>query len=281
MLAPNVAFVNERAAVENTCFDDRETIREFMVESHENLEHLDRDLVDLEKRPDKSTLLRSVFRTVHTIKGACGFLALSQLERISHQAETRLSQSLDGKRELNLIAPEPQGGAMKTRMRPIGVVGHSLPRVMRDIAVSLGKQIQIKIDGIDAELDRTIIEAIKDPLTRLLRHSSDHGIELPEVLVAAGKAAGTTMTLRGHHEGGQVSMEDDEGAGIDTAVRVKEKAVEKGLSRPEQAAKLGDRETLNLILEPGFSTAQVVTKLLGWCSALPSVKNHILFNPIV
>jgi two-component system chemotaxis sensor kinase CheA len=89
------------------------------------------------------------------------------------------------------------------------------------------------------------------------------------------------MTLRGRHEGGQVSMKDDEGAGIDTAVRVKEKAVEKGLLRPEQAAKLGDRETLNLILEPEFSTAQVVTKLLGWSSALPSVKNHILFNPIV
>ncbi len=421
--------------MDNTSAEDQETIREFLVESHENLSRLDQDLVELEKHPHDTDLLGSIFRTIHTIKGACGFLAFSVLEAITHQAETLLSQLRDGKRELNpalvsliletvdatrkvlaaietsgkegsehfedlterlrlaaqlttgeetapaaevkgagtppitvaepmvektssdpheigkaeeearerrdkgrgdrreedvarssaavdanirvgvglldklmdlvgelvltrnqilqfnieredpalnatsqrlnLITTELQEGVMKTRMQPIGVVWNKLPRVVRDMATTLGKQIQLQMDGADTELDRTIIEAIKDPLMHLVRNSCDHGIELPEVRLRAGKPPQGILTLRAYHEGGQVNIEiGDDGAGIDVA-RVKQKALDNGLLRPEQAEKLGDREALGLIFQPGFSTAQVVTNFSGRGVGMDVVKSHI------
>jgi len=147
--------------------------------------------------------------------------------------------------------------------------------VVRDMAVLLGKQIQIKMDGADTELDRTIIEAIKDPLIHLVRNSCDHGIELPETRMAAGKPGQGTMTLRAYHEGGQVTIEvGDDGAGIDVS-RVKQKAVEKGLLRPDHVDKITDRESTNLIFLPGFSTAEKVTNLSGRGVGMDVVKSHI------
>ena len=453
--------------MDNISTEDQETIREFLVESDENLSRLDIDLVELEKRPGDAALLGSIFRTIHTIKGACGFLAFSTLEKITHQAESLLSQLRDGKRELtpalvsliletvdatrkvlasieasgnegplrfedltdrlriaallpaatekpatpvqpapvqsapvqpaavqavpvqsvpsappapkaepkvekappqpqvneqsendrriverrveeerrieeerrqdtgrreedterhsaavdanirvgvglldklmdlvgelvltrnqilqfnteredpalnvtsqrlNLITTELQEGVMKTRMQPIGVVWNKLPRVVRDMAVALGKQILLEMDGAETELDRTIIEAIKDPLMHLIRNSCDHGIETPEVRIAAGKPAQGRLTLRAFHEGGQVNIEiGDDGAGIDVA-RVKQKAIEKGLLRPEQVEKLSEREALGLIFLPGFSTAQAVTNISGRGVGMDVVKSHI------
>ena len=109
---------------------------------------------------------------------------------------------------LNLITTELQEGVMKTRMQPIGVVWNKLPRVVRDIATGLGKQIRLEMDGAETELDRTILEAIKDPLMHLVRNSCDHGIESPEVRMRAGKPPQGTLTLRAYHEGGQVNIED-------------------------------------------------------------------------
>jgi two-component system, chemotaxis family, sensor kinase CheA len=334
---------------------DQEVIREFLVESYENLARLDQELVEIEKRPKDAALLASIFRTMHTIKGTCGFLAFSTLERIAHQSETILSQLRDGERELtpalvsliletvdatrkvlasveangdegpdrfedlterlraaaqgavtpevarsvaviakpvqtdppresaapeqpevaakaeedaskssavadanirvgvglldklmdlvgelvltrnqilqfntdredaalnatsqrlNLITTELQEGVMKTRMQPIGMVWNKLPRVVRDMAVALGKQIRLEMDGTETELDRTIIEAIKDPLVHLVRNSCDHGIESPEVRTRAGKPSQGRLTLRAYHEGGQVNIEiADDGQG--------------------------------------------------------------------
>jgi len=176
---------------------------------------------------------------------------------------------------LNLITTELQEGVMKTRMQPIGMVWNKLPRVVRDMATTLGKQIHLQMDGAETELDRTIIEAIKDPLMHLVRNSCDHGIESPEVRVRAGKSPQGTLTLRAYHEGGQVNIEiGDDGAGIDVA-RVKQKALENGLLRPEQAEKLSDREALGLIFQPGFSTAQVVTNFSGRGVGMDVVKSHI------
>jgi two-component system chemotaxis sensor kinase CheA len=176
---------------------------------------------------------------------------------------------------LNLITTELQEGVMKTRMQPIGVVWSKLPRVVRDMALALGKQIRLVMDGAETELDRTIIEAIKDPLMHLVRNSCDHGIESPEVRTRAGKAAQGVLTLRAYHEGGQVNIEvGDDGAGIDVA-RVKQKAVENGLLRPEHAEKLSDREAFNLIFQPGFSTAQAVTNISGRGVGMDVVKSHI------
>ncbi|HEY1207078.1 MAG: chemotaxis protein CheA [Bryobacteraceae bacterium] len=403
--------------MENMPMQDQEVIREFLVESHENLSRLDRELVELEKHPKDAALLASIFRTIHTIKGTCGFLAFSTLEAISHQAESLLSQLRDGERELtpslvsliletvdatrkvlasveatgeegpnrfeelterrrvaarskaapasetaqaqsggdvvpglpadppddsseraegkkpeddsakssavadanirvgvglldklmdlvgelvltrnqilqfnteredaalnatsqrlNLITTELQEGVMKTRMQPIGMVWNKLPRVVRDMAVALGKQIRLEMDGAETELDRTIIEAIKDPLVHLVRNSCDHGIEPPEVRARAGKPPTGRLSLRAYHEGGQVNIEiGDDGAGIDVA-RVKQKAMEKGLLRPEQAEKLSDREALNLIFHPGFSTAETVTNVSGRGVGMDVVKTHI------
>src|SRR5208282_5208279 len=142
-------------------------------------------------------------------------------------------------------------------------------------AISLGKQIQLEMDGAETELDRTIIEAIKDPLMHLIRNSCDHGIESPEARIQAGKPPQGVLTLRAYHEGGQVNIEiSDDGAGIDVA-RVKQKAIEKGLLRPEQVDKLSDREALNLIFEAGFSTTETVTNLSGRGVGMDVVKSHI------
>jgi two-component system chemotaxis sensor kinase CheA len=176
---------------------------------------------------------------------------------------------------LNLITTELQEGVMKTRMQPIGVVWNKLPRVVRDMALALGKGVQLVMDGAETELDRTIIEAIKDPLMHLVRNSCDHGIESPDVRVRAGKSPQGKLNLRAYHEGGQVNIEiADDGAGIDVA-RVKQKALESGLLRPEQAEKLSDREALSLIFQPGFSTAQSVTNLSGRGVGMDVVKSHI------
>ncbi len=412
---------------------DQEVIGEFLVESYENLSRLDSELVELEKRPKDASLLASIFRTIHTIKGTCGFLAFTTLEKITHQAESLLSQLRDGKRELtphlvslvletvdatrkvlaaieeigeegpdqfddltarlraaaqstgeaklvaappavaaaeaakptpsgnsapveptrvppapiqaeaiadlpdgkkpeedvakssavadsnirvgvglldnlmdlvgelvltrnqilqfntdredpalnataqrlNLITTELQAGVMKTRMQPIGMIWNKLPRVVRDISVALGKQIRLDMDGAETELDRTIIEAIKDPLVHLVRNSCDHGIEAPDVRTRTGKAAQGTLSLRAYHEGGQVIIEiGDDGAGIDVA-RVKQKAIDKGILRPEQADKLSEREALNLIFQPGFSTAETVTNVSGRGVGMDVVKSHI------
>src|SRR5438270_10138484 len=118
---------------------------------------------------------------------------------------------------------------MKTRMQPIGNVWSKFPRVVRDLAVTCGKQVRIEMDGKETELDKTIIEAIKDPLTHVVRNSVDHGIEKPEVRVAAGKPAEGCLFLRAFHEGGQVNIEiTDDGGGIHTE-KVKQKAIERGL----------------------------------------------------
>ena len=377
--------------------DDQDIIREFLIESNESLARLDQEMVELEKRPKDPQLLAGIFRTIHTIKGTCGFLGFTILEGVTHLSESLLSQLRDGQRELtaelvtliletvdvvktvlvsletsgaegpdnygglrkrleaacaqntssaraeasqaasqevekavvqkggsiadstirvdvvmldklmnlvgelvlarnqilqfnarhedstlnatsqrlNLITTELQEGVMKTRMQPIGVVWNKLPRVVRDLATSFGKQIRLQMDGADTELDKTIIEAIKDPLTHIVRNCCDHGIEKPEVRVRNGKPAEGVLTLRAFHEGGQVNIEiADDGAGIDVRI-LKDKAVQKGLIRAEQAERMSEREALALIFLPGFSTAAEVTSVSGRGVGMDVVKTNI------
>ncbi|GGH09668.1 chemotaxis protein CheW [Silvibacterium dinghuense] len=432
---------------------DDEDVREFLIESNENLAHLDSHLVELEERPDDARLLAEVFRTVHTIKGTSGFFGFDRLGSITHVAENILSQLRDRQRELtpplasliletvdavkaileniettggegsesyaglvarlesayrgeavssagepasaeaaaqaaaaepveehaalvpvaaasvqvelvhgieskpghgqavvrstaappvaaegerssgraeeaggggtslsdstirvdvqlldklmnlvgelvlarnqliqdvaatsqltgasqrlNHITSELQEGVMKMRMQPIGVVWNKLPRVVRDLAAECRKKIQIEMDGADTELDKTIIEAIKDPLTHIVRNSCDHGIESPEVRVARGKNAAGKIQLRAFHEGGHVIIEiSDDGGGIDPE-KVKAKARDKGLLPPERIAALSDREATQLIFLPGFSTAEKVTNISGRGVGMDVVKTKI------
>jgi two-component system chemotaxis sensor kinase CheA len=409
-----------------------EVIQEFLVESYENLDRLDNDLVDLERDPSRTELISGIFRTIHTIKGTCGFLGFTQLEAVTHVGENLLSRLREGQlaltpeittallalgdtvrqmlvrieasgaegdfdhgdliavlnrlleppgaeapaeapakpakggrqakaatpppkpkpepepepapepapaaqatpapgpepaaaanagaaadttlrvdvhlldslmnlvgelvltrnqilqhalgedtaftsmsQRLNLITTELQEGVMKTRMQPIGNVWSKLPRVVRDLAIATGKQVRLEMDGEETELDKTIIEAIRDPLTHLVRNAVDHGIEDPADRVAAGKPAQGTLTLRAFHEGGQVNIEiADDGGGVN-ADKVRAKAVAKGLVNPEQAARMGERDAFDLIFLPGFSTREEVTNLSGRGVGMDVVRTNI------
>jgi two-component system chemotaxis sensor kinase CheA len=410
--------------------EDVELIKEFLIESNENLGKVDQQMVELEKCPQNKELLASLFRTIHTIKGTCGFLGFGILEEVTHGAENLLSQLRNGERtltpplvsvlleavdatktivarieatgkegedtwhgvrqrlhqaergsgdgntqsersesisagpakeaeapviaeatpvkqevepapasipppasqsaattkpgssvsdstirvdvglldklmnlvgelvlarnqilqynatqedtnfasttqRLNLITTELQESVMKTRMQPIGVVWSKLPRVVRDLAAACGKQIRLEMDGAETELDKTIIEAIKDPLTHIVRNCCDHGIESPDVRTGRGKPAQGLLALRAYHEGGHVNIEIvDDGGGIDPT-KVKAKAVEKGLLRPEQAERMNDREAVNLVFLPGFSTAAKVSNISGRGVGMDVVKTNI------
>ncbi|MFN8651624.1 MAG: chemotaxis protein CheA [Gemmatimonadales bacterium] len=424
--------------------DMDEIVKEFLVESSEGLDQLDRNLVALEQKPGDKDLLAGIFRCIHTIKGTSGFLGFSKLESVTHVGESLLSDLRDGKKvltpeitsallrlvdavrgmlatiessgqdgqddfselvglltrlqkgeaapaaeqeaapakgkksrksgpsaqvteevaaaapapapapapvaapveaaapapapapaaasaeaaapaapsagdsnirvdvglldklmnlvgelvlarnqilqytanqddssfvatsqRLNLITTELQEGVMKTRMQPIGNVWAKFPRVVRDLAVACKKQVRIDMEGKETELDRTIIEAIKDPLTHIVRNSVDHGMEMPEARVARGKPAEGRLLLRAYHEGGQVNIEiSDDGGGVNTE-RVKEKAIQKGIITAEQAGRMADRELVNLIFAPGFSTAEKVSNISGRGVGMDVVKTNI------
>ncbi len=417
---------------------DDDILKEFLIESYENLDHLDREFVALELDPSARDRIAAIFRTIHTIKGTAGFLGLPKLEALTHAGESLLSLLRDGnllltpastsallamadgvramlasietagnegpeayahviallaafcegkkgteppapllgqilvethkidqaeldaaleqqKREpkklgeiliarnsvtpqavaealhaqseahvaphdtsirvdvglldklmnlvgelvlarnqilqfgaqrkdaafvgtsqrLNLITTELQEGVMRTRMQPIASVWDKLPRVVRDLSLSCGKQVRLEVQGKETELDRTIIEAIKDPLTHIVRNSIDHGIETSEVRVAKGKPAAGTLHLRAFHEGGRVNIEiSDDGAGIDPE-KVKRKAIERGLVTADRASHMGDRELLRFIFMPGFSTADRVTNVSGRGVGMDVVRTNI------
>jgi chemotaxis protein histidine kinase CheA len=160
-------------------------------------------------------------------------------------------------------------------MQPIGNVWSKFPRVVRDLALGCGKQVHIEMEGKETELDKTIIEAIKDPLTHLVRNAVDHGIESPEVRKQAGKNPEGRLFLRAFHEGGQVNIEiSDDGAGLDLN-KIRNKAVQKGLISSDQALRMGDREVANLIFLAGLSTAEKVTNVSGRGVGMDVVKTNI------
>ena len=204
-----------------------------------------------------------------------GELVLARNQILQYSATQQDAVFLSTSQRLNLITTELQEGVMKTRMQPIGNVWNKFPRVVRDLAMTCGKQVRVEMEGKETELDKTLIEAIKDPLTHVVRNSVDHGIETPEKRVAASKPAEGRLFLRAFHEGGQVNIEiSDDGAGVNLD-RVKRKAVERGLITSEQASRMGEREALNLLFLPGFSTAEKVTNVSGRGVGMDVVKTNI------
>lgn len=176
---------------------------------------------------------------------------------------------------LNLITTELQEGVMRTRMQPIENVWNKFPRVVRDLSVACNKQASLVMEGKHTELDKTLLEAIKDPLTHLVRNSVDHGLETPDQRAAAGKPAEGVVKLRAYHEGGQVIIEiSDDGHGIDPAV-IRRKAVEKGVMTADEAASRSDREIVNVIFQAGFSTAPAVTNISGRGVGMDVVRTNI------
>ena len=371
---------------------------EFITESNENLVRLEQDIVELERAPGNAALLNSIFRTIHTLKGTCGFFGLERLERVAHSGESVLVLLRDGKldpspelttsvlacvdvvkeilatieqtgseppgddtsliasldawvsrqsptrglstptrpaaltpvsdaraqstdapdatlrvnvrlldrlmnlvgelvisrnqlmqlssanedspyvapvQRLNRVATELQEAVMKTRMQPIGNAWSKLPRMVRDLAQQTGKRIELEFSGAETELDRQILHAIQDPLTHMVRNSADHGVESPSARRAAGKPETGRIRLNAYHEGGHLLIEvSDDGAGLDAA-KIRAKAVERGMLTCEAAASLNEAQSLRLIFEPGFSTAERVTNLSGRGVGMDVVRSSV------
>lgn len=425
-----------------------EIVKDFLIESRENLDRLDQELVSLESDPTSKELLGSVFRTIHTIKGSCGFLGFARLQKVAHAAENLLSKLRDGvlpldaeitsallamvdavrhmlneiqtsdsdgdndysellerlqrlqtrnpasagpepevvpavvplpklgavlvesgclsaqdlelalqkqregdcrrlgqiliamrfcsqqeidaaqqvleargrssvetvrvsvdlldtlmnlmgelvlarnellqlsngsenvvlqsvSQRVNLIVSQVQEQVIKTRMQPISNVWNKFPRTVRDLARSCGKDVRLEMEGQHTELDRTIMEAIRDPLTHLVRNAIDHGIEMPEIRQKLGKDPCGRVQLRACQQGGKVTIEViDDGAGLNLEA-LSSKAVERGLVTTQQVQRMSEREIFNLIFLPGFSTAKAVTNVSGRGVGMDVVKTNV------
>ena len=204
-----------------------------------------------------------------------GELVLTRNQITANTARTEPGPLTVAAQRLSAITSELQQRVMKTRMQQIGNVWTKFPRTVRDLNADLGKNVRLILDGQATELDRTIIEAIKDPLTHIVRNAIDHGIETPAVRIAAGKPGEGLLSIRAFHEGGQVIIEImDDGRGIDVA-RVKAKAVQQGLLDAERATRISDREALQLIFLPGFSTAEQVTNVSGRGVGMDVVRTNV------
>jgi two-component system chemotaxis sensor kinase CheA len=181
-----------------------------------------------------------------------------QSPELSGLGSAQLSRCLG---QLRGITSDLQRTAMSLRMVPIGGTFRRMARLVRDLAVELGKEIELQLEGEETELDRTLVEELADPLVHMIRNSADHGIEPPDARIAAGKPAAGTITLRAFHRGGHIVIEiEDDGRGL-SADRIRAKAVERGLVQPDEP--LDRAEILDLIFRPGFSTAEQITGLSG------------------
>lgn len=413
-------------------------LQEFLTESHEHLDTVDRQMVEFEHNPSNSEILRNIFRLVHTIKGTCGFLGLPRLEALAHSAETLLGQLRDGaqvtpeavsltlasldrvkvilgalertgaepdgddqdligqldafttgahappqgnagsltyqvlerplkageasldeleqafrkaegpdmaatqtppslpvtpvaapvaadhdksrlaaqtirvhvgtlehlmtmvselvltrnqlleiaRREndqafkvslqrLSHITAELQDGVMKTRMQPIGNAWNKLPRVVRDLEAELGKKIELVMEGAETELDRQLLEQIKDPLTHMVRNSADHGIELPADRLAAGKPETGRIRLTAGHEGGSIIIRIcDDGKGLDID-RIRRKALDVGIASAAELDRMTDAQIARFIFHAGLTTASRVTSVSGRGVGMDVVKSNI------
>jgi two-component system chemotaxis sensor kinase CheA len=200
-------------------------------------------------------------------------LTRNQLLEISRRNEdTEFKVPLQ---RLSNVTAELQEGVMKTRMQPIGNAWQKLPRIVRDLSGELGKQIELEMHGADTELDRQVLDLIKDPLTHMVRNSADHGLETPAERLAAGKPEQGTIRLSAYHEGGHIIIcIADNGRGLNTA-RIKAKAVANGLVTEADLEKMTEAQIHKFIFAPGFSTAAAVTSVSGRGVGMDVVRTNI------
>ena len=226
--------------------------------------------------PQKAdTTIRVTVSLLDQLMNLAGELVLSrnQLLQTITSGDVRNAEAV-GQR-IDLVTSELQEAIMLTRMQPIGNVFNKFPRVVRDLSKKLGKQMDLTIVGKDVELDKTIIESINDPLTHLVRNSVDHGIESPEDRIKKGKDVRGLIVLKAYHAAGQVVIEiSDDGKGLDGDM-LAETAIRKGLITADQAKAMSEKERINLILLPGFSTAKKVTDVSGRGVGMDVVKTNL------
>ncbi|MCB1392247.1 MULTISPECIES: chemotaxis protein CheW [unclassified Nitrobacter] len=176
---------------------------------------------------------------------------------------------------LSNVTAELQEGVMKTRMQPIGNAWQKLPRIVRDLSSELGKQIELEMHGADTELDRQVLDLIKDPLTHMVRNSADHGLETPAERVKAGKPEQGAIRLSAYHEGGHIIIcIADNGRGLNTE-RIKAKAIQNGLATEAEIEKMTEAQIHKFIFAPGFSTAAAVTSVSGRGVGMDVVRTNI------
>ena len=223
----------------------------------------------------QSTTIRVDVAVLDGIMNLVGELVLARnqlLELTSSQVRTPLALTCQ---RINQVTTDLQGSVMKTRMQPIATVWNKFPRVARELGVQCGKRVRVDLNGSETELDKTVLEAISEPLAHLIRNSVDHGIESPEKRAAAGKPVEGRVNLSASHQGGHVVIEiADDGAGINVE-RVKSKALEKGIVTETQLAKMSPQEVFRLIFAPGFSTAEKVTNISGRGVGMDVVRTNI------
>ncbi len=194
------------------------------------------------------------------------------LQILRQQHETDFSVPLQ---RLNHVVSDLQEGVMKTRMQPIGNAWAKLPRIIRDLSMELNKKIDLKMIGEDTELDRQILELIKDPLTHMVRNSGDHGIETPEERLAAGKKETGTIKLEAFHEGGHIIIQiTDDGKGL-AVDKIRDKVLSSGLATEEELSDMSDQQIQKFIFNAGLSTAEKVTSVSGRGVGMDVVKTNI------
>ncbi|PCJ62591.1 MAG: hypothetical protein COA79_03500 [Planctomycetota bacterium] len=204
-----------------------------------------------------------------------GELVLTRNQIVQNYVPTEDSDISKSLQVLNRITSELQEEVMKTRMQPINNMFSKFPRIVRGLADSVNKKIRLDIIGKETELDRTLIESLRDPLTHMVRNSVDHGIESQEKRKANGKDPEGVVVLKAYHESGYVHIDIiDDGAGIDPKI-IKAKAIEKNLKTDEQLDSMSDKEIINMIFLPGFSTAEVITNISGRGVGMDVVRTNI------
>ncbi len=224
---------------------------------------------------EQETSLRVHVSLLDQLMTLAGELVLSRNQLLQSMASSDQRASEIAGQRIDLITSELQEAIMLTRMQSIGNVFNKFPRVVRDLARNLDKRIELTLEGNEVELDKTIIEAIGDPLIHLVRNAVDHGIEKPDIRQKLGKHPTGQVFLKAYHEAGQVNIEiTDDGCGLD-GNKLATKAVEKGLITEEQAKIMSMREKSNLIFLPGFSTADKVTDVSGRGVGMDVVKTNL------
>lgn len=230
-----------------------------------------------------NTTVRIDVKRIDDLMNQVGELVLERNRMLQLDSDFRSGTNLDnfseefGKlaKRINFITSEVQMQVLKIRMIPVEKVFKKFPRIVRNISRDMGKEVDLQIFGEETELDRSVVDEIGDPLTHLIRNALDHGIEMPEDRVKAGKPRMGTVVLSANHEGNQIviSIKDD-GKGIDPE-RIAAKALDKGLLTQAQLAAMGTREVLDLIFLPGFSTKEVTTDLSGRGVGMDVVRTNI------
>ncbi len=260
----------------DTMAEETELMQE---EIHQEIQSIDaKPEIGIEKkaaRYEHETSLRVHVSLLDQLMTLAGELVLSRNQLLQSMGSSDKRGSEVAGQRIDLITSELQEAIMLTRMQSIGNVFNKFPRVVRDLARTLGKQVELSLEGKDVELDKTIIEAIGDPLTHLVRNAVDHGIETPDLRKRAGKNPTGHIFLRAYHEAGQVNIEiSDNGQGLD-GNKLAAKAMEKGLITEEQAKVMSAREKTNLIFLPGFSTAEKITDVSGRGVGMDVVKTNL------